>query len=408
MNVSQAVFIRIRNKIFCISCNHGLSKNNYLLDSNSNHIDLKIEKTIPRFDLSLSFLDNETENLDNIDNVFELDELSESFDDFQNEGFINYFKYKKNKKNNIIRSEKKNFKINIANKKLEREIDFTGPKIPFIYSLTIPNIDKLNSLSGSPLIVNEKLVGILLKIKNNTELVFLHSSVIKSFIKKYLNGNLELACLPINTKEIVYGNKNKGYMVTSTNIFYEILKPGDIISNISNKEDIKDNLYNDKLPLETFIILNKSPEEDIELEILRQKSNSNIFNKIKLTLPLYNLSETEIIPYESELINHKDLDFTDLNTKLFFDLKLKIGEIDSSISDLIKKGYSKNNKWVIILKGKKIYPKIINKKLTIPIIVKINDEKVTNSKNFLELLQKNKSKPIIEYSQGGEIKKIKI
>lgn len=380
--ISNIFPIRVNDKIIFIGCYHGISDINKI-KYNGKLYDVKTVYT-SRYDFAIHTCNNITLDENDVYSFEDLYTEKLSNRDILDTGKIKYMNHSNNKYYSTT--------ININSIKLYNEIDFISPKTLHIYTNKIKK-KKLNSLSGSPLIVNNRIYGMLIK-EVGDELVFLHSILIEKLINKFFNKYLNsVSIIPLKKREILLNNNTKAYYVTESNFTKDILKE-DIIIGIENIF-YEESDFNDQFPLDTLIMYNTEPSDEVILKILRKVEHEYITLNIKVKT--YDLSKVEKIPTQSPKYTYKSYKFTNLNSKLFFDFKMKFKKLSKTIEDKITLDFSKCfEKYVVILDSKKIKPKIISNQLCLPIVLSINGVKVTNSKHMLELI-KDKKQNKIEY-----------
>ena len=288
---------------------------------------------------------------------------------------------------NIISSKKKKSLVRnifpcVLNKvDLDNKNSFTMPKMLYIDSIVenddFYTNDELGGISGSFLVCDNKILGMVSNIILGTKIIsILHSSNILRFLSEFKQtSNFYGLCgigslLKFYEIELEDRKKQKVYIIQdSNNINYNYngikkvlknrnnLKNNDIIYGINGIEfDINGRLFDKKInisiPLQTYIALNYNFGMSIPLNIYRLNNKGKDHKNKKLTINTRPINTMRYIPIKSndKFFTFKGLIFVEITEELIENYsKNNINFINPKLDELIRLSYRNSNEKLIMI-----------------------------------------------------------
>ena len=337
--------------------------------------------------------------------------------------------------NNIYKRERINCVLNeIINKNTNKLTSVNSPSIPII-SVTLnksyDDISELNGLSGSLLMTNGKIVGIVSAMENSI-IYIIPSCVIFRFLSEikltksfnglctivgnftkcnFTNDNNEevFGVIVDNAFDINYNNYPYKHEISGTRI-----KKNDIIIKINGisldrNSNIYDKLTNIFIDFRTYIALKYMCGDTIDISVMRCTNNINDYKEKKIYIRARPINSMRYIPitFNSDIYNYKGFMFTELSEDIIHNY---IGNgilIGNSVADYyLKSPYRSNPEFVIVLLNvdknqvnKTILKKvnklglplkhINNKTYSIPYVFRVNNKKISSLCELKSCLESN-------------------
>lgn len=375
----------IKKKPFIITCYHGVKnslniklfhknkKYNGCIHTYSDELDialLSIDKTLD-VDLKKTIKSSGLK-------YFDLNILNKSKSKIFT---INIDKFINKKKTNVDFDFDVNFiECEIMNIKLEKYNSLNLPHMPYI-NVKIKNdyddISELNGLSGSLVINDNKIIGMVSNAKvDNSQISLIPTFIFKRFINEIeINKTFQGVCTIVGKFSICeYKNENIKYNGIYVEDCYDInynnfdfikkeslmvgrnLKTGDIIYEINNKFlNDKGEIYDDNIKIsinyQTYISLNYKCGDLIPLKILRERNVNDYREKI-LNVKARPISSLKYIPvsFNNFTLNHKGFVFMEVSEDLIDKCRKNGIDICKSIfNQYCLKPYRNEKKHIIVL-----------------------------------------------------------
>lgn len=225
------------------------------------------------------------------------------------------------------------------------------------------NINKniLSGLSGSPLFHNNKLIGFLSFVNNETNTIYFIASYLINYSLNLTKMNLLPKTLKLKGKPIsikINGKNKTGYMINKDiNIDYESNSPTGkinfnkniIITKINNQEiDESGNIYMDEIDcyvnpeIYCFLTNNRSQIVEIEYFNINELDKDLTTEKVEL-MDYYNVSCISLNGYDKCLF-YNNLVFMEINQNIIENI-----HIDDKFNMLINEPYGHSNKTIVLL-----------------------------------------------------------
>lgn len=310
------------------------------------------------------------------------------------------------------------------------------PQLPFITVVLTKNysdISELSGISGSLLMSDNKVLGIVSGIKNSVVYV-IPSYIIMRFLTeikttKVFNGLCTLVgkfnnCdfttpLGLDNHEITYGvfvddtlninYNNYGYVTNET--VYGNLKKQDIIVKINDISITKtgcifDSRLNKLIDFKTYIALNYTCGNPIQLHIMRFSKTTNEHKPKKIMIRARPLHSLKYIPitFNNNVFDYNGFIFVELSEdilNIYMDTGIFVGQ--SIMEYYLEKPYRSDTEYVIALidiQRKSLNKELLsnitkaglplkfiqNKSYSIPYISKLNNKKIKTLAEFKDIL----------------------
>lgn len=396
------------NKLYCLTCYH-IVKNSKEINihthdkkkyesriiTSSDELDL----ALLQLDIDLSVDDNNFLNVKNdivhhnlsiddkiIINTYDLDDIL---------GRINKYKFLKLfcKYNDLI---------------FENLHSLNMPKLPYV-NISIKDFDKkymdVSGLSGSPVMANNKFIGLISYLNNNNNTISITPNIIINiFIKQYIKfgkfigicdiiGRVNCCTLVDENNPSLYGLQ----MSDTFDINYNLnkaktgnLRKNDIIIKVDGNEINKDYKLLDPtlkiyINFNTFIALNYSPYDTMILSIIRE-TNESVEQK-DITICNMSLAQFKYIPISDngKIVTYAGMNFIELSEEIVNSYRDNNINISESISEwYVMNPFRQGEKKIIALINiykDKLDNEILRKldKLNIPLLK-------DNNKYFISIL----------------------
>ena len=420
--------IKLKEDYYILTCYHGI-KDYELVNFYSFNVSNKIVKFGCKVDqisqeMDLALLKLEVKDKPIID-YFTMDNI-----------LINLSTLTNNSKVSVLSQEYKfvsETDIQIKNNKIDTEIlelifdnqqSLNMPKLPFLV-IKLHDYKHIDGLSGSPVMLNDKLVGIISNVNDEDCINIISSVTIQRFLLEFLKCNKisglcdMIADLKIcrweedeksNTGFLVtnsYGKKNQDELCKN-DIIYEVNN-----QKINNQGELYDAQLDCNVPISTFISLNYMADDDLEIKVLRQNKKSE-YDQKKIVLKLLPVERYKYVPLEfnQQHIECDGLIFIELNEELLQYYRNQNIILEGSLLEYYcetpyKKKNQLNDKIIIfvqinvdninkqdllILKRNNLpLVNLENNIYSFPILTKINNQKIKKLDDIRGLLLEKKS-----------------
>ena len=347
------IIITMNDRIFIVTCNHIIGKH-YIDISvyiNKNKVNVNVYNSIPEFDLIfLEIIDDYTSITSfTKDNILKINKY---IDDRERIKLITYRTNEEIKYDTITISN-----VKIINSVIRSNIISKMPLISF--ETTEINKSDIRGISGSPLILDKNIVGMVFSyiqnedIERKVELEAIPFTLIYEILKSNLENPLyyqkKLGSFYFNTKVVEIEKEDKeiiGHFIDEISDVSYIRKKGklskkgalskkdfkfktnDIIISINDtKFETDGTIYNDKIgytiELETYLLLSAYFDNITKYEIMREKNDTYKIILREVYSVLYENVYNINIFNNYIFIKWNGMIFTELSEELIIQLKIK-------------------------------------------------------------------------------------
>lgn len=302
---SSGVAVKLGNKIGVLTTLHGVRYCHkcVIVESNTKHV---LEKHIridaPELDLTFIFAPDLTQ-------YFSQEDFIEIKTDEKK--CIVHEEVTESLKNNKLKIN--SLKATIVNHKLEKQMSLNYPMLKYFYitfdDLDVYDDEQIEGLSGTSVLLNDKIIGVLLNIldgSNNVSII--PSSIILMFLIHINENNTEntndyyLTGVPflytIGQTDLGDGKQSNILIVTKT--YCSQIKIDDVITSINGLNFNKYGFINSvNLPMDTWISMNNFKK--IVLTLFRDVKKNDDYQKIDVAVTPHFINTKIKIPISSKI-----------------------------------------------------------------------------------------------------------